>query len=236
MYSGACTAATSSDRRRPRLDEIRESLVQDAEPFLPFGMVAGRVQLGERPVADERDQLFARTWAGPTSPGVGQPRRTSASRISAWRISSTWRAPSRAAGREPPERRPADEDGPRAERERLRDVRAPPDAAVEVDLRTAADGLDDLGQRVQGRGDAVELPPAVVGDDDAGRTVLARERGVLGREDALEHERKRALGAKPLEVAPGDARVDDGRRACRGSSRRRRAPAAGWAWAGRWGA
>ena len=48
-------------RCRPGLDVVREGLVQDAEPLLPLGMVAGRVQLGERPVADERDQALART-------------------------------------------------------------------------------------------------------------------------------------------------------------------------------
>ena len=53
----------------------------------------------------------------------------------------------------------------------------------------------------------------MVGDDEGGRAVLAGERGVLGGENALEHERERALGTEPLEVAPGDARVDDGREA-----------------------
>ena len=65
--------------------------------------------------------------------------------------------------------------------ERLDDVGAAPYAAVEVDLGAARRRLDDLRQGVEGRRDAVELSPAVVGDDDPRGAVLAGERGVLVR-------------------------------------------------------
>src|SRR6266536_6725902 len=53
-----------------------------------------------------------------------------------------------AAQRQPPERRPADEHGPRAQRQRLQDVGPPPDAAIQVDLDPTADGLGHLRQGV----------------------------------------------------------------------------------------
>ena len=114
-----------------------------------------------------------------------------------------------AAGGEPPERGPPDQHGLRAERERLDHVGSPADAAVEEDLGAPGRRLHDLGQRVEGRGDPVELAPAVVGDDDPRAAVLAGEQRVLGGEDALDQERERALLAQPLEVAPGEARVHD---------------------------
>ena len=73
------------------------------------------------------------------------------------------------------------------------DVRPPPQPAVDQDRAPAVDGLDDLGQGVGGRGNAVELATAVVGDDDAGGAVLDGERRVLGREHALDQDRNRAL-------------------------------------------
>ena len=76
---------------------------------------------------------------------------------------------------EPVHHRPPDEDGAGAERERGDDVASAPNAAVDVDLGPSADGLDDLGQRVQAGDRAVELPAAVVRDDDRGGAVLASE-------------------------------------------------------------
>ena len=97
---------------------------------------------------------------------------------------------------EAPERRAAGEHGARAEGERLDDVRAAADAAVDEHLDAAVDRLDDLGQRVDRRRDAVELPAAVVRDDDRRRAVLAREPRVLGREHALDEDRQPGLAAK----------------------------------------
>ena len=77
--------------------------------------------------------------------------------------------------REPPERRAAGENGPGSEGERLDDVGAAADAAVDVDLDPAGDGLDDLGQQGGRRRDGVELAAAVVGDDDRVGAVLDGE-------------------------------------------------------------
>jgi len=47
----------------------------------------------------------------------------------------------------------------------------------------------------------------VVRDDDCSGAVLAREPGVLGREDSLDDDRK-AVAGEPLEVAPAETRVE----------------------------
>ena len=78
--------------------------------------------------------------------------------------------------------RTADEHGSRTERECAQDIHAAAHAAVEQDLRTFADGLRDLRERVDRRPHAVELPPAVVGHDHCRRAVLDREPRVLGRQ------------------------------------------------------
>ena len=91
----------------------------------------------------------------------------------------------------------------------MQDVDAAADAAVEQHLAAVADRVDDLGQRVEARGDAVELAPAVVRDDDAGGAVVAREDGVLGGEDPLDHEREARARGQPLEVAPRERLVVD---------------------------
>ena len=106
---------------------------------------------------------------------------------------------------EAPQRRAAGEHRARAEGERLDDVAAAPDAAVDEHLDPAVDRLDDLGQRVDRRRDAVELPAAVVRDDDPGGAVLARELRVLGRQHALDEQRQAGLAGDALEVAATSA-------------------------------
>ena len=103
--------------------------------------------------------------------------------------------------------RTADEHRPRAERKRAQDVDAAANAAVEEDLGTSVDGLDDLRQRVDRRRHAVELTPAVIGHDDGRRAVLDGEPRIFARQHALEHDRQ-PVPREPLEVAPADARVD----------------------------
>ncbi len=93
-------------------------------------------------------------------------------------------SPCLSVARQPPERRPAGEDGAGAERERLDDVGAAADAAVDVDLDPAADSLDDLRQERCSRCDCVELAAAVVRDDDRVGTVLDCEPRVLGGLDS----------------------------------------------------
>ena len=62
------------------------------------------------------------------------------------------------------------EDGSGAERQRLQDIRAAPDAAVEQDLQTPVHHLGDLRQCVERRRDAAELATAVVGGNAARRS------------------------------------------------------------------
>ena len=96
-----------------------------------------------------------------------------------------------AVGRQAPQRRAAREDRFRAERQRLHDIRPAADAAVEQHRQPARDRLHHLRQRVDRRRHAVELPPAVVRDDDPRRAVLAREARVLARQHTL-HEHRQA--------------------------------------------
>src|SRR5215217_6809428 len=115
-----------------------------------------------------------------------------------------------AGNRQRPERRPAQQHAASAERERDRDVQPPPDAAVDPDLDAAAYRVGNLLERVDRRRHAIELPSAVVGDDDGVDAVLEREPGVLGGQDPLEHERQaRRPRADRGEVAPAQARRDE---------------------------
>ena len=77
--------------------------------------------------------------------------------------------------RQTPERGPAREHGARSERECLDDVGPAPDAAVDEHLDPALEGVGDLTEDVDRRRHAVELPAAVIRDDDAGRSVLEGE-------------------------------------------------------------
>ena len=105
-------------------------------------------------------------------------------------------------GREPPEGGPSDQDGVGAEGQRYRDVHPAPDPTVDEDRGPAGDGVDHLGQGIGGREAAVELAPAVVGDDDPGGAVLDRESPVLAGQDALDQDRNAGLGGELLELGP----------------------------------
>ena len=77
-------------------------------------------------------------------------------------------------------------------------------------ISTVASGADlvaHLDERVE-RGDgAVDLPAAVIGDDDPVDAVVECEPGVLGREDALDDDRQLCPLAQPGEVGPGQREV-----------------------------
>ena len=112
-----------------------------------------------------------------------------------------------ALDREAIELRPADGAAVRAQRQRLHDVAAPPDAAVENYRSAARHRLGDCGQRVQGGGGAVELAAAVVGDEHPVHAVGHRLDGVRRVKDALEQERPLPDGAQIGDVAPLHAGV-----------------------------
>ena len=174
-----------------------------------------------------RSTACGATCARVTSAGVRQPTSCSASSISARSSSSTCRDALLAADGEAPERRAADEHGAGAERERLDDVGAAADAAVDEHLDPTVDRLDDLGQRVDRRGDAVELPAAVVRDDDPGGAVLAREPRVLGGERSPSGRRAapRATANRSTSAHVTDGEIGSnalrGVRSARGPSRAR---------------
>ena len=81
-------------------------------------------------------------------------------------------------------------------------------AAVEEDLAPVADGLDDLRERVEARGHAVELAAAVVRDDDPRGAVLAGEHGVLRREHARGALHRLADLLRVLDPAVDEAVLD----------------------------
>ena len=115
-------------------------------------------------------------------------------------VSSTCWAPSAPATARPQRHRAADEHGARAEGQRLDDVGAAPDAAVDEHVDAAGDGVDDRGQRVGARQDGVELAAAVIGDHHARGAVGDGQLGVLGGEDPLDQDRQLGLGGEALDV------------------------------------
>ena len=68
----------------------------------------------------------------------------------------------------------------------------------------AADRLEDLGQRVDGRAAAVLGAAAVVGHDDGIEPVVDGEDGVLGRHQSLQHQPRLHRVAQALDELPGE--------------------------------
>ena len=121
---------------------------------------------------------------------VRQPVRAMVRSSSARMLRSTSRDPLGAGQREPVDVRAADADGIRAQRERDEHVGARADAAVEEHRHVGAreaHGVDDAGQRVEGRDRAVDLPPAVVRHEDAVDPLVDRTARVVGVQHPLEH-------------------------------------------------
>ena len=108
-----------------------------------------------------------------------------------------------AADRRRVDERPADEGEAGAEGERLEHVGAAPKAAVEQHRRLPADG-DDALEHVQGRDGAVELPAAVVGDDDGVGAGGAGACRVVGVQQALQYQVAFPEASDALEVGPGE--------------------------------
>src|SRR5476649_1636031 len=83
----------------------------------------------------------------------------------------------------------ADPDRVGAEGERLADIGAALEAAVDDDLGAPLNRRDDLGQHLDRAAAAVELTPGMVRDADPFDAVIDGDGGVLGRRDALDHQR-----------------------------------------------
>ena len=104
--------------------------------------------------------------------------------------------------------RPADRAGRRPESKRLDDVAATTNAAITDDVRARTHGRPDGGDLVHGRRRSVELPAAMVGDDQAGCTMVDRPFGVGRIQHPLDGDGPAPLARQPLEIAPGDGAVE----------------------------
>ena len=110
-----------------------------------------------------------------------------------------------AARRDPETVQPAQPDRGRAERDRLHDVGATQESAVDQDLGPPRDRRHHLRHHVDAPAAVVELASAVVGDVDDVDAHIACERRVLAGRDALEHQRDIEAVLHPLHVVPREA-------------------------------
>ena len=90
-----------------------------------------------------------------------------------------------AGDRESPQLRARNQHGPRAPRDRLDDIRAAADSAVDQDRDSVLDGGDDRRQSLQCARRTVELPAAVIGDDQAVDARRDRAPRIVGMQNAL---------------------------------------------------
>ncbi len=95
-----------------------------------------------------------------------------------------------------------------AERQGLEHVSAALHPAIHDHVDPVADGIDDLGELVEGAARAVELAPAVVRQHDAGAADRHRALGVLHRHHALEAELAAPVAHHLGHVVPGHARIE----------------------------
>src|SRR4030095_11128521 len=102
----------------------------------------------------------------------------------------------------PPPRRTPQADRLGAECDRLHQIAAAAEPAIDEDRDLAADGVDDLRQDLERRRLVVQAAAAVVGHDDPVDALLYADPGILSRHDAL-HEHL-ALHERPdlVEVLP----------------------------------
>ena len=75
---------------------------------------------------------------------------------------------------------------------------------IDQHRHAAADRLEDLGQRVDGRAAAILGAAAMVGHDDAVEPVVDGEHGVLGRHQPLQHQPRLHRVAQALDELPGE--------------------------------
>src|SRR4051812_10670695 len=104
---------------------------------------------------------------------------------------------------------PADHDAIGAEDDRLDDIGAARDRAVDPDLAAPADRLDDLRHDRDRADPLVELPAAVVRHIDDIDAVIDRDPGILAGRDPLDDDRDFRQAADALDVAPVEPRLKD---------------------------
>src|SRR4051794_3836173 len=98
-----------------------------------------------------------------------------------------------------------------AEDDRLDDIGAAGDRAVDDDTGAPGDRLDDFRQHSDRAQPLIELAPAMVRDIDAIDPVIDRNLGVLGGGDALQDQRNVEIPLDPLDVLPVELRLIDPR-------------------------
>ena len=103
----------------------------------------------------------------------------------------------RAAGRQRPQRRPADQHGSCAEGEGFYDVGGAPDTSVDVDLGLPRHGVCDLGEDVGCRRRVGQLAGSVVRDHHGRRPGFHAAAGVVGALHALHDHGQRAQPGEP---------------------------------------
>src|SRR5213080_1269160 len=94
-----------------------------------------------------------------------------------------------ARDRKAPELRPSDETSLSSKRQRLDHIGATPHTAIDQDGNAPADRFDDRRERRDGGRRAVELAPAMIGNDDAIDPVVDRGLGLCRMKNALEQQR-----------------------------------------------
>src|ERR671937_159529 len=83
--------------------------------------------------------------------------------------------------------------------------RATPSSAIAIRISSSSSSITRTQPAAAA---AAELPPAVVGHVHDVDTVLARQRRVLRRRDALEDERDRVRVLEALDVVPRERRLE----------------------------
>src|SRR5436190_5401283 len=116
-----------------------------------------------------------------------------------------------AGGGEAVDVEPADRHRIGTEGDRLDDIGAAGDRAVDDDTGAAGDRLDHFRQYRDRAQPLVELAPTMVRDVDAIDPVVDRDLGVLGGGDALEDQWDVEIPLDPLDVLPVELRLVDPR-------------------------
>src|SRR5262245_12192164 len=103
--------------------------------------------------------------------------------------------------------RAAQQHGLGAQGKRLEDIGASADAAIEQDRYSSRDGFHDAGQGIQRGNRPIQLPAAVVGNDDAVHAVLDRTLRIVRVQDAFEQDRQAGVLPQECQVIPCEAGI-----------------------------